>query len=95
MTDKGEKPNRGFVSDQAWDSVNELVNIYRDEGKRQRKYQRMPDEPTDWTTSDSAIATTLNFQTALSVTCLEKITFQLGTGVRISVSRPEDALCKP
>lgn len=39
------------------------------------------DEQTEWTTSDSAIATTLNFQTALSVTCLEKITFQLGTGV--------------
>ena len=28
MTDKGKKPSRGFVSDQAWDSVNELVNIY-------------------------------------------------------------------
>ena len=39
------------------------------------------DEPTDWTTSDSTIATTLNFQTALSVTCLERVTFQLGTGV--------------
>lgn len=39
------------------------------------------DEPTDWTTSDSAVATTLNFQTALSVTCLERVTFQLGTGV--------------
>ena len=36
---------------------------------------------TDWTTSDSAVATTLNFQTALSVTCLERLTFQLGTGV--------------
>ena len=39
------------------------------------------DEPTEWTTSDSAVATTLNFQTALSVTCLERVTFQLGTGV--------------
>ena len=38
-------------------------------------------EPTDWTTSDSVVATTLNFQTSLSVTCLERITFQLGTGV--------------
>ncbi len=28
MTDKGEKPNRGFVSDQAWDSVNKLLNTY-------------------------------------------------------------------
>ena len=28
MTDKGEKPNHDFVSDQAWDSVNELVNIH-------------------------------------------------------------------
>ena len=40
------------------------------------------DEPTAWSTSDSAVATTLNFQTALSVTCLERITFQLGTGVK-------------
>lgn len=39
------------------------------------------DEPTAWTTSDSSVATTLNFQTALSVTCLERVTFQLGTGV--------------
>lgn len=39
------------------------------------------DEPTDWTTSDSVVATTLNFQTALSVTCLERVTFQLGTGL--------------
>ena len=39
------------------------------------------DEPTAWTTRDSAIATTLKFQTALSVTCLERVTFQLGTGV--------------
>ena len=39
------------------------------------------DEPTVWATSDSAVATTLNFQTALSVTCLERVTFQLGTGV--------------
>ncbi|MYC26678.1 MAG: hypothetical protein F4X63_01595 [Nitrospira sp. SB0662_bin_26] len=39
------------------------------------------DEPTAWATSDSAVATTLNFQTALSVTCLERVTFQLGTGV--------------
>ncbi len=39
------------------------------------------DEPTVWTTSDSAIATTLSFQTALSVTCLERVTFQLGTGL--------------
>ena len=37
--------------------------------------------PTEWTTNDSAVATTLNFQTALSVTCLERVTFQLGTGV--------------
>ena len=38
------------------------------------------DESTDWSTSDSAVATTLNVQTALSVTCLERVTFQLGTG---------------
>ena len=39
------------------------------------------DETTVWKTSNSAVATTLNFQTALSVTCMEKVTFQLGTGV--------------
>ena len=39
------------------------------------------DVPTDWKTSDSAVATTLSFKTALSVTCLESVTFQLGTGV--------------
>ena len=39
------------------------------------------DETTVWKTSDSAVATTLNFQTALSVTCMERVTFQLGTGV--------------
>ena len=39
------------------------------------------DAPTDWKASDSVVATTLNFQTALSVTCLENVTFQFGTGV--------------
>ncbi len=29
MTDKGEKPNCGFVSDQAGDSVNELVGTFK------------------------------------------------------------------
>lgn len=47
------------------------------------------DEPTDWTTSDSAVATTLNFQTALSVTCLERVTFQLGTGVEYLSHAPK------
>ena len=35
---------------------------------------------TDWKTSDSAVAATLNVQTSLSVTCLEHVTFQIGTG---------------
>ena len=47
------------------------------------------DEPTAWSTSDSAVATTLNFQTALSVTCLERITFQLGTGVEYLSHAPK------
>ena len=47
------------------------------------------DEPTDWTTSDSAVATTLNFQTALSVTCLERVTFQFGTGVEYLSHAPK------
>ncbi len=47
------------------------------------------DEPTDWTTSDSAVATTLNFQTALSVTCMEKVTFQLGTGIEYLSHAPK------
>ena len=47
------------------------------------------DEPTEWVTSDSAIATTLNFQTALSVTCLERVTFQIGTGVEYLSHAPK------
>ena len=47
------------------------------------------DEPTDWTTSDSTVATTLNFQTALSVTCLERVTFQLGTGLEYLSHAPK------
>ncbi len=47
------------------------------------------DEPTVWTTSDSAVATTLNFQTALSVTCLERVTFQLGTGLEYLSHAPK------
>ena len=47
------------------------------------------DEPTVWTTSDSAVATTLNFQTALSVTCLERVTFQIGTGVEYLSHAPK------
>ncbi len=47
------------------------------------------DEPTHWTTSDSAVATTLNFQTALSVTCMERVTFQLGTGIEYLSHAPK------
>ena len=47
------------------------------------------DEPTDWKTSDSAVATTISFQTALSVTCLERVTFQLGTGVEYLSHAPK------
>ncbi|GEM_PF-6726129 len=47
------------------------------------------DEPTVWKTRDSAVATTLNFQTALSVTCLERVTFQLGTGVEYLSHAPK------
>jgi len=47
------------------------------------------DVPTDWTTSDSAVATTLNFQTALSVTCMERVTFQLGTGIEYLSHAPK------
>lgn len=47
------------------------------------------DEPTLWTTSDSAIATNLKFQTALSVTCLERVTFQLGTGLEYLSHAPK------
>ncbi len=47
------------------------------------------DESTDWTTSDSAVATTLNFQTALSVTCMERVTFQLGTGLEYLSHAPK------
>ncbi len=54
-----------------------------DGSQRTRLTSGNPDvnEPTHWTTSDSTVATTLNFQTALSVTCLERVTFQLGTGL--------------
>ena len=47
------------------------------------------DEPTDWKTSNSAVATTLSFQTALSVTCMERVTFQLGTGVEYLSHAPK------
>ena len=47
------------------------------------------DVSTDWKTSDSAVATTLSFQTALSVTCLERVTFQLGTGVEYLSHAPK------
>ena len=47
------------------------------------------DVPTNWKTSDSAVATTLNFQTALSVTCLERVTFQLGSGVEYLSHAPK------
>lgn len=47
------------------------------------------DLPTDWTTGDSAVATALNFQTALSVTCMERVTFQLGTGVEYLSHAPK------
>lgn len=47
------------------------------------------DEPTDWKTSDSAVAATLNVQTALSVTCLERVTFQIGTGVEYLSHAPK------
>lgn len=54
-----------------------------------RSVPNVIDAPTDWETSDSAIATTLNFQTALSVTCLEKVTFQLGTGIEYLSHAPK------
>ena len=47
------------------------------------------DEPTDWKTSDSAVAATLNVQTSLSVTCLERVTFQIGTGVEYLSHAPK------
>lgn len=47
------------------------------------------DEPTLWKTSNSTIATTLNFQTALSVTCMERVTFQLGTGIEYLSHAPK------
>ena len=54
-----------------------------------RSVPNVIDAPTDWETSDSAIATTLNFQTALSVRCLEKVTFQLGTGIEYLSHAPK------
>ena len=39
------------------------------------------DERTDWKTSNSTVAANLGFQAALSKTWLERVTFQLRTGV--------------
>ena len=62
-----------------------------DASQRTRLTSGDPDvnEPTEWATSDSAVATTLNFQTALSVTCLERVTFQLGTGLEYLSHAPK------
>ena len=47
------------------------------------------DTSTEWTTSASTVATTLSFRTALSVTCLERVTFSLGTGVEYLSHAPK------
>ncbi len=47
------------------------------------------DVPTDWETSDSQVAATLSFQTSLSVTHLERVTFQVGTGIEYLSHAPK------